>query len=169
MLERLDQELVTLPAGGVILIGSSLGGFMAVEAAARHAGDTLHPITRLILLAPAIELQWERWDEIGPGGLERWRRDSRLEVFHHAYEEPRWLSYTFYEDAVRYAAAGRRLEIPMHILQDRHDESVDPSSVERFAHAQPLATLHLLDDEHQLKESLDFMWDEMRRSGIFPA
>jgi hypothetical protein len=51
----------------------------------------------------------------------------------------------------------------MLIFQGRRDESVSPTLVERFAQAQPNATLHLLEDGHQLRSSVDFMWAETAR------
>src|SRR5438477_437815 len=146
-----------------------------------------HPIAQLILLAPAVELEWERLTEVGPGEpaspkresgkaepatpkrdsakaeIERWRRSGSIEVFHYAYDAPRRLAFSFYEDAIRYAPARRRLETPMVIFQGRRDESVDAASVERFAKAQPHATLHLVDDDHQLKNSLETIWVEVAR------
>ena len=116
---------------------------------------------RLVLLAPALELAWEQWAEVGPGGIERWRRAGRIEIFHYAYGEPRHLHFSFYEDAMLYAPATRRLDIPMVIFQGRRDESVDPASVEQFARRQPNARLYMLDDGHQLKDSLELIWREI--------
>jgi hypothetical protein len=158
MLEQTERCIEALPPGDVILIGSSLGGFVAVEAAAAGVNQARHPVTQLVLLAPAVELEWEQWPEIGPGGIESWRRNGSIEVFHYAYNAPQPLGFSFYEDAIRYSPASRRLEAPMLIFQGRRDESVQPATVERFAHAQPHATLHLLDDDHQLKGSLGFIW-----------
>ena len=64
----------------------------------------------------------------------------------------------FYEDALRYHPAGRRLQEPMTIFQGRFDESVSPALVEAFARRQPAASFHLLEDGHQLKDSLGFIW-----------
>jgi pimeloyl-ACP methyl ester carboxylesterase len=94
--------------------------------------------------------------------VEKWRRAGAIEVFHYAYNEPRRLRFSFYEDAVGYAPASRRLAIPMLIFQGRRDESVEPASVERFARAQSSAVLHMLDDGHQLKDSLEFVWREIQ-------
>ena len=118
-----------------MLIGSSLGGFVAVEAAARQAGEARHPISRLILLAPAVELEWDRWSEVGPGGIERWRQAGDIEVFHYALDRPERLEFGFYEDAERYHPASRQLVVPMLIFQGRQDESVSPDIVERFCAA----------------------------------
>ena len=163
MLRQLDDQLASLAPTEVVLIGSSLGGFVAIEAAARQPGRPLHPISRLILLAPAVELEWDRWSEVGPGGVERWRKDGQVEVFHYAMDRPEQLGFGFYEDATQYDPASRRLALPMLVFQGRQDESVSPEIVERFARHQSAATLHMLDDTHQLKNSLDFIWAETAR------
>lgn len=163
MLQQVEKRISSLPPGEVVLIGSSLGGFVAVEAAARQVGAARHPISRLILLAPAVELEWDRWSEIGPGGVEQWRSTGDVEVFHYALNRSEGLRFAFYEDAVRYHPASRQLALPMLIFQGRQDESVSPDIVQRFAQRQENATLHMLDDEHQLKNSLDFIWHETSR------
>jgi pimeloyl-ACP methyl ester carboxylesterase len=164
MLQQLEKRIAALTPGNVVLIGSSLGGFVAIEAARRQVSRAYHPISRLVLLAPAIELAWERWSEVGPGGIDRWRRHGDIDVFHYADNRPHRLKFSFYEDAIRYHPEAARLALPMLIFQGRRDESVDPLSVERFAQAQPDATLHLVDDEHPLKDSLDLIWSETARA-----
>jgi pimeloyl-ACP methyl ester carboxylesterase len=163
MLQQVEKRISSLPPGEVVLMGSSLGGFVAVEAAARQVGEARHPITRLILLAPAVELEWDRWSEVGPGGVERWRHTGAVEVYHYAQDRPVRLEFGFYEDAARYHPSARQLSLPMLIFQGRQDESVSPHIVERFAQRQSAATLHMLDDTHQLKNSLDFIWQETER------
>lgn len=164
MLQQLEKRIAAIPPGEVVLIGSSLGGFVAVEAAGRQVNHARHPITQLILLAPAVELEWDKWIELGSGGVDGWRRAGEIEIFHYAFEENRTLNFAFFEDASRYHPAARRLPQPMVIFQGRHDESVSPAVVERFAAVQPNAILHLLDDGHQLKNSLDFIWQETARA-----
>ena len=163
MLQQLEKRISSLPPEEIVLMGSSLGGFVAVEAAARPVGETRHPISRLILLAPAVELEWDRWSEVGPGGVERWRTAGDAEIFHYAYNQSERLKFGFYEDAAGYHPATRRLEMPILIFQGRQDESVSPEIVERFSKRQGAATLHMLDDNHQLKKSLDFIWRETAR------
>ena len=163
MLQQLEKRISMLPPGEVVLLGSSLGGFLAVEAAARTVNQARHPVSRLVLFAPALELQWEQWSEVGPGGIARWREVGSIDVFHYADEAPKPLRFAFYEDAMGYAPISRRLTIPLQIFQGRRDESVDSASVERFAAAQPDARLLLLDDGHQLTNSLDVIWRETAR------
>ena len=163
MLQQLEKKISSLPPGEIVLIGSSLGGFVAVEAAGRQVGEARHPISRLILLAPAVELEWDRWSEVGPGGVECWREAGDVEVFHYALGRQERLKFAFYEDSERYHPATRQLDVPVLIFQGRQDESVSPEIVERFSKRQRAATLHLLDDDHQLKNSLDFIWRETAR------
>ena len=155
------QRINALPPGDVVLIGSSLGGFVAIEAAARQAEPRRIPITHLVLLAPAVELEWEKWSELAIGR-------------HRGLAERRARSTCFTMRSTSHAAAirvlrrrgslrrvaRRRLSQPMLIFQGRHDESVSPAAVERFAAAQPRASLHMLEDGHQLKNSLEFIWQK---------
>lgn len=160
MLQQLEDRIAALPPGEVVLIGSSLGGFVAIEAAARGASDAVHPVSQLVLLAPAVELEWEKWSELGFAGVDGWRNAGTIEVFHYAVDEPRELEFDFYEDAIRYRPSIRLLPQPILIFQGRQDESVSPEIVERFAAAQPHATLYLVEDGHQLKNSLEFIWEK---------
>src|SRR5688500_940640 len=88
MLQQLEKRISSLPPGEIVLIGSSLGGFVAVEAAARQVGQARHPISHLVLLAPAVELEWDRWSEVGPGGVERGRAAGGGDIFHYALDRP---------------------------------------------------------------------------------
>lgn len=160
MLQQVETRIAGLPPGDVVLIGSSLGGFVAVEVAARRAAATSHPVTRVILLAPAVELEWEKWSELGSAGVEGWRKAGTIDVFHYAFDEHRTLNFSFYEDANRYHVSAHRLPQPTLVFQGRQDESVSPAVVERFAAVQPRATLYMLDDGHQLKDSLPFIWEK---------
>jgi uncharacterized protein len=138
----------------VVLIGSSLGGFVAVQSAIDLPGK----VSRLVLLAPALDFSADRVGTLGDRGLDQWRATDRLDVFHHAYGRVMPIHYALFEDAQRYRPLDARLDLPMLIFQGRHDTAVDPATVERWAAAQPDAELHLLDDDHQMHASLDVIW-----------
>ena len=53
----------------VALIGSSLGGFVAVQAAVEHAAR----VQRIVLLAPALDFDGNRLSELGDRGLDEWK------------------------------------------------------------------------------------------------
>lgn len=159
----IDQTLAAVAeaaSGPVALIGSSLGAFVAVHAAAADAGRR---IDRLVLLAPALDFGGNRLTHLGPHGIEDWRRAGRLTVFHHAFGEARDVRYALYEDAARYDAFAATIDIPILIVQGRQDDVVDPAMVERWAAARPNVELLMVDDGHQLGESMDVIWHHSAR------
>jgi uncharacterized protein len=162
MVQQVESELFALEPGPVALIGSSLGAFVAWHVAAR-AEQRGGPIDRLILLAPALDFGAHRMKDIGEAGLEAWRTTGWREFVHHTYGEPRLVHYELYADAQRHDAAHARVSAPVLIFQGRRDLSVDPAVVEAFACERGNCTLHLLDDDHQLLGSLEFVWRESAR------
>jgi pimeloyl-ACP methyl ester carboxylesterase len=150
MIGQVERAMAALPPGPVVLVGSSLGAFVAVLVAERQPAV----VSRLVLLAPALDFGGNRMRELGPEGLARWRETDALEIFHYAYGERRIVRYALYEDAGRYDALSARVEQPILIVQGTRDTVVDPGMVERYARGRANVTLRLVDDEHQLAESL---------------
>jgi uncharacterized protein len=165
MIGQAEAYLRTLPDGPAALIGSSLGGFVAwhvaarAERAAREGRASARPVDRLVLLAPAFDFGRADMHDIGEAGLEEWRRAGWREFFHYAYEQPRPVHYELYRDAQRYDSFASPVRAPTLVFQGRRDDVVDPDMVARFADGRPNVTLHLVDDDHQLKTSLEGMWD----------
>lgn len=158
MIRQVLSGLDGLPSGAA-LIGSSLGGFVAIQVALQR--PTI--VRRIVLLAPALEFAGNRTREIGDRGLEEWRRTNRLEVFHHAYGRTMPVHYALFEDAQRYDSLGAQLTLPVQVFQGSRDTAVDPVMVRRWAEARPNVELHLLDDDHQLLGSLEYIWTECSR------
>ena len=140
------------------IIGSSLGGFVAIQAALEHTSR----VDRLVLLAPALDFDGNRLSELGDRGLDAWRSSNSLAVFHYGYGRMMPVHYDLYADALTYNAFDARLPHPVQVFQGRHDTSVNPSTVERWAADRPNVDLHMLDDDHQLLKSLELIWREMR-------
>ena len=143
----------------VALIGSSLGGFVAVQAALQHDAR----VQRLVLLAPALDFDGNRLSDLGDRGLDEWKASNRLEVFHYGYGRMMPVQYDLYADARRYNALDAVLKQPVQVFQGRRDTAVDPDTVERWAAARPNVELHLLDDDHQLLGSLSEIWKQIER------
>jgi pimeloyl-ACP methyl ester carboxylesterase len=158
MLDQLERQLP--PAGGppVALIGSSLGGTLAILAAARAPSR----VERLVLLAPAVMFAKPGHHLLPPERIDEWRRRGSLPFFHYAANQQLELDYAFYEDSLRYDAFNASVPQPALIFQGRRDASVDHRTVEQFANARPNVTLSLLDDDHQLIASLPRMWNDIR-------
>jgi len=158
MLEQLDRQLP--PDGGppVTLIGSSLGGTLAILAAARAPSR----VARLVLLAPAVMFAKPGHHLLPPERIDEWRRRGSLPFFHYAANQQLELDYAFYEDSLRYDAFNAVVPQPTLIFQGLRDASVDHRTVEQFANARPNVTLSLLDDDHQLIASLPRMWNDIQ-------
>lgn len=161
MIDHTQRALAALPPGPVALIGSSLGGLVALVVAASR--DARTPVERLVLLAPALDFGASFLRELGRDGLQRWRETDRLDVFHHGDGAVRPIRYAFFEDAVRYDPFALEVHRPTLIVQGRRDEAVDPAAVARFAETRPHVTLRMVDDDHQLLASLPEILDEVER------
>jgi uncharacterized protein len=157
MVEQVEQLIDRLPPGPVVLIGSSLGGFVAVQVAMKR------PIDKLVLLAPAIDFSGNRLRDLGDRGLEEWKRTGQLNIFHYGYGRMVPVHYGLYTDAGRYSCGDAALSMPIQIFQGRRDTAVNPASVEEWSARRPNVELHLLDDDHQLTASLDAIWSTVHR------
>lgn len=146
----------------VALIGSSLGAFVAVHAAARSRDSGGVAVDRLILLAPALDFASTRMRELGADAIDGWKRTGRLEVFHYGYGRTMPVGYALYEDAAGYDAFSLDVPMPVLIFQGTRDTVVDPDVAVRFARGRPNVTLRLLDDDHQLLQSMPVIWEESR-------
>ena len=164
MLGQLGAELARIdrmPGGAgrpVALIGSSLGGTLAILAAARFQAQ----VDRLVLLAPAVMFAKPGHHLLPPERIDEWQRRGALPFFHYADQAERELNFAFYEDSLRYDAFSAALPQPALIFQGLRDASVDYRTVEAFANTRPNVTLSLLDDDHQLIASLPRIWDDVR-------
>jgi pimeloyl-ACP methyl ester carboxylesterase len=138
-------------------MGSSLGGALAVLAADRLGAK----VESVILLAPAVMFAKPGHHLLPPERIEEWRKRGVLPFFHYGYNEERPLAYGFYEDSLNYDPMTASFAQPALIFQGLRDVSVDPRQVEQFANARRNVTLSLLDDDHQLIESLPRIWTDV--------
>jgi len=95
--------------------------------------------------------------------IAEWRATRRMRVMHFAYDEWREVGFELYEDASQYDAFALGDPVPTLIVQGRQDAAVDPATVEAWAAARPAVDLRLVDDEHQLAKSTDYIWTESQR------
>jgi pimeloyl-ACP methyl ester carboxylesterase len=158
MIDQTLSAVASLPQGPVVLIGSSLGAFVAVQVALRLTGSTTHPVERMILLAPALDFSGNRTRNLGDRGLDEWQSTGILNVFHYGYGRIMPVGYELFADARGYDCINAHLMMPIQIFQGTRDTAVDPRSVEQWAQSRPNVELHLLDDDHQLASSLEGIW-----------
>jgi pimeloyl-ACP methyl ester carboxylesterase len=158
MLERLGGELAGLAGDAATLIGSSLGGTLAILAAARFRPQ----VERLVLLAPAVMFAKPGHHLLPPERIEEWQRRGALPFFHYGAGIERDLNFAFYEDSLRHDAFNTRFDQPTMIFQGLRDASVDHRTVEAFAKTRTNVTLALLEDDHQLIASLPRIWNDVQ-------
>ena len=101
MVDQVGKAIEGL-SGPIVLIGSSLGAFVAVQVALKHPAR----VDRMVLLAPALDFGGNRMRSLGDTGIEEWKRTGKLDVFHYAYGRMLPVHYELYADATRYDSAG---------------------------------------------------------------
>ncbi len=154
-LRAIEQAVADEPA---ILMGSSLGGYLAALFAARHAC-----IEKLVLLAPAFQFP-TRWRErYSPEDLGRWKLQGSIPVFHYGYQEDCPLGYQIVEDTQRYEDEPE-FQQPALVLHGVHDEVI-PVEISRTYAARHAANVRLrvFDSGHELTNVLEDLWEETLR------
>lgn len=141
----LIEATVAAVRGPVMLVGSSLGGYLASYMACR-----LESVAGLVLLAPAFDLR-ARWEaRLGPEALAVWKRLGAIPVYHHGLHREEMLAYAFFEESAAYPAYPDVGRVPTLVFHGRRDQVIPVAIVESFARGKPNVTLTLLDDEHEL-------------------
>ena len=159
MIDQVGRGIASLDPEPAVLMGSSLGAFVAVQTALKDPAK----VARLILLAPALDFGGKRLDNLGDRGVAEWERTNTLDVFHYGFGRTMPVHYELYADACRYDCLTAKPSMPIQVFQGRRDAAVDPEMVERWAGTRPNVELHMLDDDHQLLGSLEYIWTETKR------
>ena len=150
----IEQAVAGRPA---ILMGSSLGGYLAAWYASRHP-----EIERVVLMAPAFQFRTRWRQRFSEAELEEWKRTGWKAFFHYARGELRPLGYQFCEDADQ-CEDEPHFSQPALILHGTAD-TVVPAELSRcYAARHPNVTLRLYESGHELSDVLDPMWEEVRR------
>lgn len=146
-----------LLSGDTVLMGSSLGGYLAALVAARRP----ERVRGLVLLAPAFGFA-DRWEaRVGADVFARWKRDRTMQVLHYGLDRELPLSFDLIDDAHRYPAEPDPA-CPALVIAGRRDDAVPLPVVEHFAAARTGRDLVVYDAGHELTEVLAPMWDRTR-------
>lgn len=153
---QIKQVQALLPNSPVTLIGSSLGGLVALWLAERQ-----QQIQRLILLAPALNFIPHSIAFIGETQYAQWRQHGKMAFYHYGEQCELLLSYTFIEDMHHYEDAKLQRRIPTLILHGCHDEVISISTSRDFVATRPWIELIEFESDHSLNDVQPQLWKAM--------
>jgi len=148
--DRACAAVETAAANGpVLVIGSSLGGYVAAWLA---AAGRLPAAISLVLVAPAFRFT-ARWRErLGEDGLAAWRRDGQRLFWHYGCEREVPLAADFLDSCQDLPEIPPSASQGTSIVHGRQDESVDWRGSATYADADLTCDLHLVTGDHSLSE-----------------
>ena len=145
-LDLLDR---TVGGRSAVLIGSSMGGYLAALYGAGHP-----EVEKVVLLAPAFRFA-ARWAErLGPDEMEKWRESGFLSIFHYGEGRPASVGYQLYQDALQYPDFPC-VKQPCLIIHGSNDQIVPVQYSVEFERQCPGTKLLVRDDDHELRGALD--------------
>jgi pimeloyl-ACP methyl ester carboxylesterase len=161
-LEEAEAVLERFAPGPQVLVGSSMGGWVALLLAQRlrERGEGSR-LAGIVLIAPAVDMTkdliWDSFDEAA-------RRDIQEKGFHvqpSAYsDEPYVFTCALIEDGERHLFGDRPIETgcPVHVIQGMQDDDVPwthaTALMERLAFDDAVLTL-VRDGDHRLSRPED--------------
>ncbi len=146
-----------LGAEPTTVIGSSLGGLVAVLLAARQP-----TIQNLVLLAPALDFAQRLPQWLGEESFRQWRERGEWEFFHYGAGRPLPLAWSFWEDAGTHDPSTLRRSLPIVIFHGRRDEVIPVCVSADFARGRSQTVLHCPDSDHGLLDCLPAIVEAVR-------
>lgn len=157
-----QMKVVERTAGGqpVSLIGSSMGGYLAALYASQNP-----EVEKVVLMAPAFHFP-HRWPEsMEPERAAEWKRAGELRVYHYGRKREVTVHYGLVSDALQYDPEPGFPQ-PALLFHGTRDTSVPVHFSEQYAAKHSNVQLHVIDSDHQLTDSVEFMW---KLTGAFLA
>jgi len=142
----------------LIVLGSSLGGFLAVQLAAKNP-----LVEKLILFAPAFGFSHRIAKALGTENVTKWQQDGVREFYHYGLKRNVNLQFQFLVDAQQYSEENLTRSLPMLIFHGIDDDVVPASLSEEFAKRRSQITLKLLNDDHALGQDLESIWQDTKQ------
>lgn len=142
----------------LVIIGSSLGGFLAVQLAAQSP-----LVQKLVLFAPAFGFSQRIAKTLGEENIAKWQQDGSREFYHYGLKRNVNLQFQFFVDAQNYSEEKLTRSLPILIFHGLQDEVVPASLSEEFMKRRSQVTLKLLSDDHALGNDLDNIWQDTKQ------
>ncbi len=155
MINRLRQFILSENIGQPLLVGSSLGGLVALHYARMFGG-----VKTLLLLAPALRFYSEHYDQKSA------KRDEFIPVFHYAFNQEIPLLKTYFLDGQNYEEI---IPPPVKtvILHGKQDEVVPFEDSKAYAALYPeQVKLTGLVTNHRMSDQVDVIWDWIKKLSL---
>ncbi len=146
-------EIIQASSEPVILLGSSLGGFLAALAAEQYS-----LVTGIFLIAPGFEFYRRRTQMMGEALLKQWEEQGEIVVYHYHLKKNVPIRYDFVRDAQQYDQMRFRRVLPAMIVHGLEDEVVPYEVSLHYLQQNPEAQCVLLHGDHGLLEQLPLIW-----------
>jgi pimeloyl-ACP methyl ester carboxylesterase len=143
--------------GEVVLIGSSLGGYLAALVAVNRP-----EVQKLVLLAPAFDFISRYVDRLTDKQLQEWRDTGFIRLYQYHYKMHRKLDYRIVEDARLYENRKIDIQIPLLIIHGLRDESVPYLVSIDFLQNHPTGEMLLFPADHGMLDKLGIIWNYMK-------
>ncbi|AFY74028.1 putative esterase [Synechococcus sp. PCC 7502] len=141
----------------LVVIGSSLGGYLALQMAIANP-----KVEKLILLAPAFKFSQCLERDLGADAITQWQTIGTREIYHYGLNQPLALKYEFLTDAQTYLPKSLDRELPIYIIHGDKDTVVLPELSQEFAANHPYATLEIVESDHSLGNVVDLIWERTK-------
>lgn len=138
--------------GDLVLIGSSLGGYVASLYAAQD-----RRVKKLFLMAPAFHFFERQKKRLGKEKLREWRNSGSMSVFHHAFQREMEISYDIVRDQKNYGKNHPLRDISTFIIHGVNDDVVPFQLSVEHVRSYPQSQLLLLNDDHSLNGSIELI------------
>ena len=146
-----------------LVIGSSLGGFLAVQLAARNPF-----VQKLVLFAPAFGFSQRIAQNLGTENISKWQESGIREFYHYGLKRNVNLQFQFFVDAQQYSEENLTRSLPILIFHGIHDQVVPAALSKEFAKQRSQVILKLLDDDHALGKDLESAWQNIQSFAMLP-
>ncbi|HIA53225.1 MAG TPA: hypothetical protein EYN91_14245 [Candidatus Melainabacteria bacterium] len=151
---KIDQLPSTIP---LVLFGSSMGGLLASLLSQKNKS-----ISALVLLAPGFGIA-RRWKEfVTAEEYDKWQKTGEHHFYHHAHDAHMPLSYEFARVMESMKTEDLSVEQPCLVFHGVNDTTVPVEESKKFASQNKSVDLRILDDDHQLLNSVDHMLSESK-------
>ncbi|MBN9681014.1 MULTISPECIES: YqiA/YcfP family alpha/beta fold hydrolase [unclassified Corallococcus] len=152
------RDALGAPNDRAVLIGSSMGGYVAARTAEQDAR-----VGALVLLAPAFHFVEQLQRRLGPNNWTEWKRTGYLETDDHAEKRRTRVHHGIMEEAALMDAKRGPwpdVRVPTLIIHGRQDDTCDVRYSREWSKGKRHVRLVEVDDGHELTASLELIAKE---------